>query len=81
MNKWKETAVMNYYNRESDGRVLGSVWHNAFSKVCYQAKIFTEEFPYTDQCEKHLGTYIDDGFARAAVEKYWVDKGNLLEMK
>lgn len=81
MNKWKETAVMNYYYRESDGRVLGSVWHFAMNSAVYSSKIFTETFPFTNECEKFLGHYITEDAAKQSVETFWLRQEKLLEMK
>jgi len=81
MNKWKETAVMNYYYRESDGRILGSVWHFAMNSAVYSSKIFTETFPFTNECEKFLGHYITEDAAKQSVETFWLRQEKLLEMK
>jgi hypothetical protein len=81
MNQWKETPNMNYYFRESDGRILGAAWHVALSTAFYTAKIYTESFPFTNECEKFLGHFINEGAAKRAVENYWLTKENLLEMK
>ena len=81
MNKWKETAVMNYYYRESDGRILGSVWLFAMNSAVYTSKIFTETFPFTNECEKFLGHYITEDAAKQSVETFWLRQEKLLEMK
>ena len=81
MNKWKETAAMNYYYRESDGRILGSVWHFAMNSAVYSSKIFTETFPFTNECEKFLGHYITEDAAKQSVETFWLRQEKLLEMK
>jgi len=79
MNKWKPTNVMSYYYRESDGRVLGSVWHYALSTDVYSAKIFAEDFPFTNESEKYLGHFVDKRSAELAVEKFWLQQENTLE--
>ena len=81
MNKWKETPNMNYYYRESDGRILGSVWHYTMNSAVYSSKIFTETFPFTNECEKFLGHYITEDAAKQSVETFWLRQEKLLEMK
>ena len=81
MNKWKETPNMNYYYRESDGRILGSVWHFAMNNAVYSSKIFTETFPFTNECEKFLGHYVTEDAAKRSVETFWLRQEKLLEMK
>jgi hypothetical protein len=77
--KWKETPQMNYLYRESDGRILGAVWHTALSTAFYSAKIYTETFPFTNECEKYLGYFINEGAAKRSVEAYWMKQANTLE--
>jgi hypothetical protein len=79
MYKWRETSNMNYYYRESDGRIMGASWHAALSTAFYSAKIYTETFPFTNDCEKYLGHYINEGAAKIAVEKFWLQQSNTLE--
>ena len=81
MNKWKETAQMNYYYRESDGRVLGGAWHFVMNAAVWQAKIYADEFPFTNASEKFLGNFIDEISAKIAVENYWFKQNNTLEFK
>lgn len=81
MYKWKETNTMDYYFRESDGRILGAVWHYALNIAVYSSKIFTETFPFTNECEKFLGHYIDKGAAKKSVESFWLRQANTLEYK
>ncbi|NDB81603.1 MAG: hypothetical protein EB127_02455 [Alphaproteobacteria bacterium] len=79
MNKWKPTAHMHYYYRESDGRVLGSAWHYASNSAIWIAKIFEDEFPFTNASEKFLGNFVDEQSAKIAVENYWFKQSNTLE--
>ena len=77
--KWKETPQMIYLYRESDGRVLGAVWHYTMNSAVYSSKIFTETFPFTNECEKFLGHYITESAAKRSVEAYWMKQSNTLE--
>ena len=77
--KWKETPQMSYLYRESDGRVLGAVWHYTMNSAVYSSKIFTEAFPFTNECEKFLGHYITESAAKRSVEAYWMKQSNTLE--
>lgn len=77
--KWKETLQMNYFYRESDGRILGAVWHYVSNSAIYSSKIFTEVFPFTNECEKFLGHYITESAAKQSVETYWMKQANTIE--
>ena len=76
--KWKETPQMNYLYRESDGRILGAVWHYVLNSAVYSSKIFTETFPFTDECEKFLGHFISESMAKKSVENYWQKSDNTI---
>lgn len=80
MYKWRETTNMNYYFRESDGRIVGASWHAALSTAFYSAKIYTETFPFTNDCEKYLGHYINEGAAKKAVEDFWHRQSKTVEI-
>ena len=79
MYKWQDTNVMSYYYRESDGRLMGAAWHAALNSHFYSSKIYTETFPFTNESEKYLGYYINEGAAKKSVEKYWLQQSNTLE--
>jgi len=79
MNKWKPTATMDYYYRDSDGRILGAVWHFAMNSDVYSSKIFTEEYPFTNESEKYLGHFVNKDSALKSVELYWFKQSNTLE--
>ena len=79
MNKWKDTQHMNYYYRESDGRVLGGAWHYTMNSAVWMGKIYEEEFPFTNASEKFLGNFIDQQSAKKAVKNYWFKQSNTLE--
>ena len=79
MYKWQDTNVMSYYYRESDGRIMGAAWHAALNSHLYSSKIYTETFPFTNESEKYLGHYINEGAAKKSVEKYWLQQSNTLE--
>lgn len=79
MYKWRDTPTMNYYYRESDGRIMGAAWHAALNANFYSSKIYTETFPFTNDCEKFIGHYINEGDAKRSVEKYWLQQSNIIE--
>jgi len=81
MNKWKETAQMNYYYRESDGRILGGAWHYVMNSTVWMGKIYEDEFPFTNASEKFLGNFINEQSAKKAVENYWSKQYNTLEFE
>lgn len=69
-NKWYDASDMDYYYR-SDGRILGATWHYVLKSAVWSAKIYTDEFPFTNSSEKYLGHFIDQSSAKKAVENYW----------
>lgn len=71
MNNWRSSEQMDYYYRELDGRILGSVWHYVGNHTVWASKILVEEFPFTDSSEKYLGKFISQEHARRSVELYW----------
>ena len=79
MYNWRDTPTMNYYYRESDGRIMGAAWHAALNANFYSSKIYTESFPFTNDCEKYIGHFIKEGDAKRSVEKYWLQQSNTLE--
>jgi len=79
MYNWRDTPTMNYYYRESDGRIMGAAWNAVLSTAFYSAKIYTETFPFTNDCEKYLGHFINDSAAKKSVENYWLQQSNTLE--
>lgn len=70
---------MSYYFRESDGRIMGSAWHAALNTALYSAKIYSETFPFTNECEKYLGHFVTEGAAKRSVEEFWLKQSNTLE--
>ena len=81
MNRWIHTNNMEYYYRESDGKILGAAWHYHMNSAVWTSKIYTEDFPFTNESEKFLGHFIDSNFAKQSVEKYWLLQLNTLEFK
>lgn len=78
MNNWKATPTMDYFYRERDGRILGAIWHYASNSAIYSAKIFVDEFPFTNESEKFLGHYINKRDAEHAVEQFWQKESQTL---
>jgi len=73
---WKETRTISYYYRKEDGRVLGAIWHKVLDSSVWSSKIFTEDFPFTNECEKFLGHFIDENSAKKSVELFWLKEYN-----
>ena len=80
MYKWQDTNAMSYYYRESDGRIMGAAWHAALNSHLYSSKIYTEAFPFTNDCEKYIGHYINEACAKIAVEEYWHKQSKTVEI-
>lgn len=78
INDWKHTNSMDYFYRKEDGRVLGAVWHKALDSSVWTSKIYTEDFPFTNESEKFLGHFIDEYSAKKSVELFWLKEYNTL---
>lgn len=69
--EWKADGDMIHFYRQNDGKILGAAWKYANQNAIWSSKIYTEEFPFTNQSEKFLGKFIDSECAKKSVEKYW----------
>lgn len=79
---WKENTTIKYYYREDDGKILGSVWQYVNNNIVWCSKILVDEFPFTNESEKHLGQFINEEFAKKSIEDYWkLEDNTVLEDK
>lgn len=80
---WKdENSQVKHFYRLDDGKVLGTTWQYVNNNLIWCSKILKEDFPFTDQCEQHLGRYIDQNSAKRAIEEHWnMEDNTFLENK
>jgi len=77
---WRSDSQVSYYFRETDGRILGSVWQYVNNNTIWCSKILADEFPFTNSSDKHIGHYITQDSAKKSVEMYWLkEERTLLE--
>jgi len=57
---------------------IGAVWHKALDSSVWTSKIYTEDFPFTNESEKFLGHFIDEYSAKKSVELFWLKEYNTL---
>jgi len=80
---WRsETSTVKHYYRESDGKILGTVWQYVNNHIVWISKILEDEFPFTNSSEKFIGHYIDQTSACRSVERFWnIQDKTLIENK
>ena len=82
MNKifeWQERGNGSYYYNTSTGKIVGVVSKLALSDI-WIALVYTGEYTFTLDDERHLGQYISMDFAKNATEYFWnVNERTLLE--
>ena len=80
---WRsETSTVKHYYRESDGKILGTVWQYVNNHIVWISKILEDEFPFTNSSEKFIGHYIDQTSACRSVERFWnIQDNTLIENK
>lgn len=79
---WKDNQTVKYFYREDDGRILGSVWQYVNNNIVWCSKILVDEFPFTNESEKYLGHFINEGSAKKSIEEYWkLENNTVLENK
>jgi len=69
-HKWERFGDKYYYHDVKTGKIVGSVNKIALQEI-WIALVFTGEYSFTLQDEKHLGQYINMDFAKRAVEFFW----------
>jgi len=71
--EWRDAEHnISYYYVKSTGRIVAQVYNLAHTNI-YGAKINE-----LDNQEIYLGQYINNGFAKSAVEEYWQIQGRTL---
>jgi len=76
---WKNINDKYYYYNVRTGKIVGVVFKYSHHDVIVSL-VYTGEYTFTQQDEKHLGQYIDMDFAKDAVVRYWeVQSRTLLE--
>lgn len=66
MKNWRDADhKVSYYYKNDTGRIIGQVYNLAHTNI-YGAKIFSE---FNE--EKYLGQYINETFAKQAIEYFW----------
>jgi hypothetical protein len=68
--EWKERTNCWYYFNSATGKIVGKAHKQALSEVCI-ALVYTGQYTFTLDDERHLGQYIDITSAIKAVEYYW----------
>ena len=76
---WKTIGDKYYYYNTFTGKIIGFSHKHALSDVWYSL-VYTGEYTFTIDEEKHLGQYINSDSAKKAVEFYWdVSNRTLIE--
>lgn len=67
MKDWRDADhKVSYFYEKDTGRIVGQVYNLAHTNI-YGAKVFND---YNE--EKYLGQYINDSFAKKAIEYFWI---------
>jgi hypothetical protein len=78
---WRERSQKWYYFDSETGMIVGTVNKYALQEV-WSAQVYTGEYIYIARPddEKPLGQYIEQDYAKKAVENYWsIQSRTLLE--
>jgi len=75
--KWERFGEKYYYHDVNTGKIIGSANRLALQEI-WIALVYTGEYTFTVQDEKHLGQYINMDFAKRAVEFFWDREGRTL---
>ena len=67
---WKERGSAYYYYSQTTGKIVGEVSKIANNDI-WIALVYTGQYTFTIDDERHLGQYIDINSAMAAVTFYW----------
>lgn len=68
--EWKERSSTWYYVDTKTGKIVGRANKVALGETCI-ALVYTGQYTFTVDDERHLGQYIDINFAKDAVVYYW----------
>ena len=67
---WQERGHCWYYFDIATGKILGKANKQALSDI-WIALVYTGQYTFTLDDERHLGQYIDMNFAKDAVMYFW----------
>lgn len=67
---WIEKSHANYYFIKENGKIIGKVTNLPLSNI-FIALVYTGQYTFTVDDERHLGQYIDMNYAKDAVQYYW----------
>ena len=77
--EWQERNTAHFYYDLNTGKVVGHV-SKMMANDIYIALVYTGQYTFTLQDERHLGQYIDLSFAKNSVEHFWrIQNRTLLE--
>jgi hypothetical protein len=77
--EWKERGHKWYYFNTATGKIAGTANKQALDEI-WIALVYTGQYTFTLDDERHLGQYIDMYFAKDAVEYFWdIQNRTLLE--
>lgn len=72
--EWKERDHCWYYYDSGTGKIVGKANKRALSDICI-ALVYTGQYTFTIDDERHLGQYIDIESAKTSVVHYWDVQG------
>jgi len=72
MNKfdWVERGTAHFYFSKDTGKVIGKV-SKMIANDIYIALVYTGQYTFTLDDERHLGEYINLSFAKDSVSHFW----------
>ena len=77
--KWERFGEKHYYHDIVTGKIVGTVSKIALQEV-WISLVYTGEYSFTIDDEKHLGQYISMEFAKEATQRFWdIQSRTLLE--
>lgn len=78
---WKSNGDRYYYYNTTTGKIIGLASKIALQEIFFGV-VYTGNFTFTIDDEKHLGQYISLEHAKQAIESYWdIDSRTLLNYK
>lgn len=76
---WVERGTAHFYFSKDTGKVIGKV-SKMIANDIYIALVYTGQYTFTLDDERHLGEYINLAFAKGSVTHFWdVQNRTLLE--
>ena len=68
--EWRERGHKWYYFDSATGKIVGTANKQALDEI-WIALVYTGQYTFTLDDERHLGQYIDMYFAKDAVVYFW----------